>query len=199
VNMRYILMLENRCGAAGNFLSPISQLSANAFKSVIEIDLIGSFNTMKVTLPHLRTSANKYYTDGKTANPEGTGGRILFVSATLHYAGVPMQTHAMAAKAGIDALSSGICIEEGPRGITSNIIAPGAIAETEGMARLSASQEKAGSGVPSGRMGRVKEIADSTVYLFSDAGNYVNGSVVVGKFDPVGTRRVVFFKNVMLT
>lgn len=185
--MRPIKGLEidqgDRCGAAGNFLSPLSNLSANAFKSVIDIDLVGSFNTFKVTLPHLRASAAKHKSDGKTPNSNGTGGRILFVSATLHYAGVPMQTHAMAAKAGIDAMSSGICIEEGPRGITSNIIAPGAIAETEGMARLSPDQGGVGSAVPSGRMGRVKEIADSTVYLFSDAGNYVNGSVVVGEYN----------------
>jgi peroxisomal 2,4-dienoyl-CoA reductase len=117
------------------------------------------------------------------APANGTGGRILFVSATLHYTGTPLQTHASAAKAGVDALSAGICIEEGPRGITSNIIAPGAIADTEGMARLS----KGGKGgsapsIPSGRWGRTKEIADSTVYLFSDSGNYVNGSIIVGKF-----------------
>lgn len=63
--------------------------------------------------------------DDTKANPNGTGGRYIFVSATLHYAGVPLQMHAMAAKAGVDAISSGVCIEEGPRGITSNVIAPG--------------------------------------------------------------------------
>ena len=36
-------------------------------------------------------------------------------------------------------------------------------------------------GVPLGRYGTVKEIADATIYLFSDAGNYVTGSTVVGK------------------
>jgi peroxisomal 2,4-dienoyl-CoA reductase len=120
------------------------------------------------------------------APANGTGGRIIFVSATLHYAGTPLQTHASAAKAGVDAISAGLCIEEGPRGITSNVIAPGAIAETEGMARLSTKRADSGQApyIPSGRWGRAKEIADSTVYLFSDSGNYVNGSVIVGKFQP---------------
>jgi peroxisomal 2,4-dienoyl-CoA reductase len=52
-------------GAAGNFLAPISQLSANAFKTVIEIDLLGSYNTVKATLPYLRESAAKHKVDGK--------------------------------------------------------------------------------------------------------------------------------------
>lgn len=87
----------------------------------------------------------------------------------------------MAAKAGIDALSSSVCLEFGPYGITSNIIAPGPIDGTEGMARLAGDEgrTKARNSVPLGRYGSVKEIADATVYLFSDAGNYVNGTTLV--------------------
>jgi peroxisomal 2,4-dienoyl-CoA reductase len=84
-------------------------------------------------------------------------------------------------------MSASICIEEGPRGITSNVIAPGAIADTEGVARLSKEGGEGGrdrSRIPSGRAGTVKEVADATVYVFSDAGNYVNGSIVVGKSCP---------------
>jgi peroxisomal 2,4-dienoyl-CoA reductase len=117
----------------------------------------------------------------QTAAPGGTGGRIIFVSATLHYSGTPLQLHASAAKAGVDAMSATICIEEGPRGITSNVIATGPIEGTEGMDRLAVAGHTY-SYVPSQRAGHVKEIADATVYLFSDSGNYVNGSVVVGKF-----------------
>jgi peroxisomal 2,4-dienoyl-CoA reductase len=113
------------------------------------------------------------------AHPKGTGGRIIFVSATLHYAGTPLQLHASAAKAGIDSMSASISLEEGPRGVTSNTIAPGAIGGTEGMDRL-APPGHSYSYVPTGRAGHVKEIADATIYLFSDSGNYVNGSNVVG-------------------
>lgn len=103
------------------------------------------------------------------------------MSATLHYTGTPLQLHASAAKAGVDAMSSVICVEEGPRGVTSNVIAPGPIGGTEGMDRLGV-MEQSYDFVPSQRAGHVKEIADSTVYLFSDAGNYVNGSIIVGMF-----------------
>ena len=171
-------------GAAGNFLAPITQLSSNAFKTVIDIDVLGSYNTVKATLPHLVTSARKHNSNSKPASQiAGTGGRVIFVSATFHYTAVPLQTHVSVAKAGVDALSNNLALEFGPRGVTSNVIAPGGIAGTEGMERLSQTEnvEKALKVIPLGRLGTVKEIADATVYLFSDAGNYVNGQTLVGE------------------
>jgi len=96
---------------------------------------------------------------------------------------MPLQAHVAVAKAGVDALSATTAIEYGPRGITSNVITPGPIMGTEGMARLG-NREAESSGaafkkVPLQRYGTVKEIADGTVYLFSDAGNFVNGEVLV--------------------
>lgn len=90
-------------------------------------------------------------------------------------------THAVVAKAGVDVLSVQTAIEYGPRGITSNVIAPGYILGTEGTARLISNRSSAGRDVPSGRLGHVKDIADATIFLFSDAGNYVNGETLVGE------------------
>ena len=167
-------------GAAGNFLAPLTQLSSNAFKSVMEIDALGSFNTWKAVMPYLVESAQKNRTNGRTASPS-TGGRIIFVSATLHYSGTPLQTHVAAAKAAVDALSNNVAIEFGPRGVTSNVIAPGPIDDTEGMSRLGRQDERQQSRkrIPSGRMGTTREIADATIYLFSGAGNYVNAHTLV--------------------
>lgn len=168
-------------GAAGNFLAPMDQISPNAMKSVIDIDVLGSYNTVKATLPYLAESAKKHKTDGKTRPAKGTGGRIIFVSATLHYSGTPLQSHVSVAKAGVDAMAMSVAIEQGPKGITSNVIAPGPIADTEGVARLSREDHRDASTkmIPSQRYGTVKEIADATIYLFSDAGNYVNGETLV--------------------
>lgn len=170
-------------GAAGNFLAPVEQLSANAFKSVMDIDALGSYNTAKATLPWLVKSAQKYGNTGKSTKGLGTGGRIIFVSATLHYTGKPLQAHVSAAKAAVDQICYSLALEYGPLGITSNVIAPGPIAGTEGMERLSKTDEvsldKSRKGVPLGRWGEVKEIADATVYLFSEAGSYVNGHALV--------------------
>ncbi|CAI5758947.1 unnamed protein product [Candida verbasci] len=151
-------------GAAGNFLADFNHLSSNAFKSVVDIDLLGSFNTVKACFEQLRK--NK--------------GSIIFVSATLHYYGVPFQIHVGAAKAGVDALSNALAIELGPLGIRSNCIAPGPIAETEGMDRLSRGKlDEIKHKVPLQRLGTKQDIADATVYLFSPAGSYVTGDVLV--------------------
>jgi len=166
------------CGAAGNFLAPMSQLSPNAFKSVIDIDVLGTYNTMKAALPHLVTSASKYKS-AATGDASGTGGRVISISATFHYTGQALQTHVVAAKAAVDGIAQNVAIEYGPFGVTSNIITPGPIAGTEGMDRLSKKTDKPGKGIPLGRYGTVKEIADTTVFLFSDTGNYINGEVLV--------------------
>lgn len=117
------------------------------------------------------------------ASPSPLGGRIIFISATMHYTGAPLQTHVVVAKAGVDALSANVALEFGPRGITSNVIAPGPIGGTEGMERLARKEDIEGMGrrIPSGRWGTVREIADATVYLFSEAAGYVNGTVLVGE------------------
>lgn len=166
-------------GAAGNFLAPLTQLSENAFKAVIDIDVLGSYNTVKATLPELIRSAERAKAN-KTPGP-----RLLFISATLHYTGIPLQTHVIAAKAAIDALSVNCSIELGPRGITSNVIAPGGIADTEGMDRLSKVEHRGESAKrsPMGRLGTIKDCADAAVWLCSAAANFINGTVVVGEFD----------------
>ncbi|KAH6606422.1 hypothetical protein Trco_005575 [Trichoderma cornu-damae] len=154
-------------GAAGNFVTPIDGMSSNAFKTVMDIDVLGTFNTIKATLPHILRSPTP---------------RILAVSATFHYTGMPFQAHVSAAKASVDSLVASVALEYGPRGVLANAIAPGAIADTEGMARLASSkpQEVAAFAktVPSGRLGTVKDIADATVFLFSDAGSYINGQII---------------------
>ncbi|KAJ4176682.1 peroxisomal 2 4-dienoyl-CoA reductase sps19 [Fusarium falciforme] len=168
-------------GAAGNFLASIKELSANAFKSVMDIDVLGSYNAFKATASYLADSAAKCR-EKKQPSPS-TGGRIIFISATMHYTGAPFQTHVVAAKAGVDALSNNIAIEYGPLGVTSNIIAPGPIQGTEGVDRLfpSNSRESSIRSQPLGRYGSVTDIADATVYLFSKTGSYVTGAKLVGE------------------
>ncbi|KAH8084259.1 2,4-dienoyl-CoA reductase [Filobasidium floriforme] len=151
------------CGAAGNFLAPISGLSENAFKTVIDIDLLGTYNTIKATIPYVRQSRGSY----------------IHISATLHYRGLPYQAHVSAAKAGVDALSQVLAVEEGPHGVRSNVIAPGPIGGTPGMERLSPKGDKSIEAVPLGRMGDGDEIATMGMFLFSQAATWITGQIFV--------------------
>lgn len=112
------------------------------------------------------------------------GGRLIFISSTTQYTGSALVTHATIAKAGIDQLSAQIAIELGPRGITSNVIAPGPIAGTEGVKRLIETGKKSDKArmIPLGRFGSLKDMGDAVVYLFSEAGSYVSGAVLVGEY-----------------
>ena len=93
--------------------------------------------------------------------------------------GLPYQAHVSSAKAGVDALSRVIAVEEGPWGVRSNVIAPGPIAGTEGMSRLTVSGNPIESSIPLGRQGAVQDIANATVFLFSEAASLITGEALV--------------------
>ncbi len=153
-------------GAAGNFLAPAAGLSPNGFRTVIDIDLVGTFNTSRAAFEALQKSGN---------------GLIVNISATLHYHGTPLQIHASAAKAGVDAVTRNLAVEWGRFGIRACGIAPGPIADTEGMKRLAPGDiaDQAMAAIPAGRFGTIDEIAAAAVYLRSPAAAYVTGHVLV--------------------
>uniref|UniRef100_A0A3Q2NQ04 Peroxisomal 2,4-dienoyl-CoA reductase [(3E)-enoyl-CoA-producing] n=1 Tax=Fundulus heteroclitus TaxID=8078 RepID=A0A3Q2NQ04_FUNHE len=153
--------------AAGNFLCPASALSFNAFKTVLEIDTMGTFNTSKVVY-------EKWFKDH--------GGNIVNISATLAYRGQALQVHAGSAKAANDAMTKHLAVEWGPSGVRVNAVAPGPISGTEGFRRLGGSgAEAAGSfqSIPLQRAGNKTEMAHCTLFLASRASSYMTGAVLV--------------------
>ena len=153
--------------AAGNFLCPADSLSYNAFKTVIDIDTIGTYNTTKAAY-------EKYFKEN--------GGNIINITATLQYRGSVMQTHAGCAKAAIDAMIKHLAVEWGPKKIRVNGIAPGPITGTEGMRRLGgkrADSQELTRNIPLQRMGFKTEIAESVIFLASDTSSYITGTVLV--------------------
>ncbi len=154
-------------GAAGNFLAPAAQLSYNAFRTVMAIDALGTYNVC-------RAAFDRRLRDH--------GGVVLNISATLHYGATPLQAHASAAKAAVDSLTRSLAREWGALGIRVVGIAPGPIAGTEGMARLAPGGDltaKLERAIPIGRFGTIDEIADLALFLCSDAGSLVHGETVV--------------------
>jgi NAD(P)-dependent dehydrogenase (short-subunit alcohol dehydrogenase family) len=154
------------CGAAGNFPAPALGMSANGFKAVIDIDLLGTFNTCRAVFEHLRRP----------------GASIINISAMQAFTPMPLQAHVCAAKAGVDMLTKCLAIEWGGQGVRVNSIAPGAVDDTEGMRRLAPTaeiREQFARGVPLRRFATKDEIADLALFLSSDGARFITGAVVV--------------------
>lgn len=152
-------------GAAGNFMASAKDLSANGFKSVVDIDLLGTFNVCRAAHAYLRKP----------------GACVVNITAPQAWLPTPMQVHACAAKAGVDMVTRTLAMEWGPLGIRVNAIAPGPIADTEGMKRLApTSQSEAAltKTIPLRRYGETHEIAEAALWLCSDKAAYVNGVVL---------------------
>jgi 2,4-dienoyl-CoA reductase [(3E)-enoyl-CoA-producing], peroxisomal len=174
---RIDLLVNN---AAGNFYAPSESLSANAWKSVIEIDLYGTFFCSQAVLPVMRAQG---------------GGAIVNISMTLHYRGWPLMAHATAAKAGIDALTKTLALEWARDHVRVNAIAPGPI-PTEGVkkaftpppsadgvvdlfAQERAMESYARKMIPLQRFGSPEDIANMVVFLASPAAAWITGAIMV--------------------
>lgn len=154
------------CGAAGNFPAAAIGMSPNGFKSVVDIDLLGTFNVCRLAYEHLRKP----------------GASILNISAGQASQPAAFQAHVCAAKAGVDMVTRVLAIEWGPEGVRVNSIAPGPIEGTEGMQRITpdeASKQRLEAAIPLRRYGRKDEIADLALFLASPAAAYITGAVMV--------------------
>lgn len=150
--------------AAGNFVVPFTEMSFNAWRTVVDIDLHGTFHCAKAAHPHLKASPH--------------GGRFIAITTMRALEGWPGCAHAAAAKAGVMSLIRSLAVEWGPDGILCNTIASGPIDGTEGVKRL---YEDTGlsTGLPLGRLGRGEDIAQAALYLCSDAASFVTGTDLV--------------------
>ena len=152
-------------GAAGNFLARALDMSPNAFKTVVDIDLLGSFNVARLAHAHLRRP----------------GACVIQISAGQAFIPTPFQAHVCAAKAGVDMLTQVLALEWGPQGIRINSIVPGPIADTEGLRRLAPTDDTMtamANRVPLKRLGRIEDISRMAMLLASDWGSYITGAVI---------------------
>ena len=152
--------------AAGNFISPTERLSANAFKTIVDIVLNG---TAYLTLDVAKRLI---------AAKQGAA----FLAITTHYTneGSGFVVPSACAKSGVETMMKSLGVEWGKYGIRMNCIAPGPI-ETEGaFKRLDPTGAMISEGIkviPTGRLGEVEEIANLALYLCSDYASWINAEV----------------------
>ncbi len=152
-------------GAAGNFPCLANALSSNGFRSVIEIDLLGTFHVMRAAFPHLNRP----------------GARVINIGAPQAWVAMEAQIHVCAAKAGVDMVTRVLAQEWGPYGVRINTVSPGPIDGTEGMARLAPTpelKEACEQSVPLKRMGTPEDIGQACLALASPYCAYVTGAVI---------------------
>jgi len=151
--------------AAGNFPAPISKISYNGFKSVVDIDLLGTYNCSKAAF--------------ELALRE-RGGNIVNIAAAFELRGVAYQAHVAAAKTGVLSLTRTCAVEWGPFGVRVNGVNPGATGGTEGMKRFADAvhqgEERAMN--PLGVISHGQDIAMTVLFLVSPAARHVTGQVI---------------------
>ncbi|GAA0173162.1 reductase [Lithospermum erythrorhizon] len=161
--------------AAGNFLVSAEDLSPKGFKTVMDIDSVGTFTMCHEAVNYLKKG-------GQGRDSSSSGGMILNISATLHYTATWYQIHVSSAKAAVDAITRNLALEWGTDyDIRVNGIAPGPIGDTAGLRKLAPDEMnyKARAYTPLFKVGEKWDIAMTAIYLASNAGKYVNGHTVV--------------------
>jgi NAD(P)-dependent dehydrogenase (short-subunit alcohol dehydrogenase family) len=158
------ILLNN---AAGNFISPTEDLSPNAFKTVVDIVLNGTFNCTQAV--------------GKVMR-EKNGGVILNIVTTYAWTGSGYVVPSACAKAGVLAMTRSLAVEWAKYGIRTVAIAPGPFPTKGAWSRLAPPglgiQKKMRNRVPLKRVGEHIELANLASYLVSDQAAYINGEVV---------------------
>ncbi len=151
--------------AAGNFPAPITKISPNGFKAVVDIDLLGTYNVSKAAFD---TWLGEH------------GGNIVNITAPFELKGAQLQAHVAAAKAGVDSFTRTAAVEWGPYGIRVNAVAPGAIANTEGVRRFSEAVPDRNPKRPNpvGFIAAGADIAYQVLFFCTEAARFITGQVI---------------------
>jgi 3-oxoacyl-[acyl-carrier protein] reductase len=160
---RVDIVVNNAGAARGEDRKPVIDLDPGLWRTVIDVNLTGSFLMSKVFGRHLVESGN----GGSIVNISSIAGKKLSPS-TAAYA---------ASKAGLQALTACMAQEVAPAGVRVNAICPGVIdtSRMDDLGRGEVWEEVIRTLVPMGRAGTGEDIAHIVVYLCSDEGSWVTG------------------------
>ncbi|MBQ8798399.1 MAG: 3-oxoacyl-[Lachnospiraceae bacterium] len=152
-------ILVNNAGITRDKL--LLSMKPEEFTSVIDINLVGAYNTVKQIYPVMLKKR---------------AGKIINISSVAGVMGNPGQTNYAASKAGLIGFTKSIAKELGSRGICCNAIAPGFVRTP--MTTAFADKEEFLNAIPMKRFAEPEEIANLVLFLSSDMANYITGEVI---------------------
>lgn len=154
--------------AAANFPVPAEDMSPNAWRTVVDITLNGTF-----------FCAREF---GRRHLAAGTPASIINVGASYAWTGGPGFAHSAAAKAGVKNMVETLAVEWGPYGIQVNGLVPGLMPHEDMTAdikgNLARTHDKDGC-QPALRVGRPRELGWAATFLASPYGRFISGHTLV--------------------
>jgi 3-oxoacyl-[acyl-carrier protein] reductase len=153
--------------AAG--ISPVRQRAeahdVDAFRSILEINLLGTFTMMRAAAPTLLAN----------------GGSVVNIASVLGVLSSPRLAGYGASKAGIIQLTRTMAREWADRGIRVNVVCPGYTdtSLTEAMLKVGHLRKEVLEAIPLGRLATFEEIVAPVIFLASEAASYITGAVIL--------------------
>ncbi|PSP99178.1 3-oxoacyl-ACP reductase [Halobacteriales archaeon QS_5_70_17] len=163
-----INVLLNNAGAS--FMADFEEISENGWKTIVDINLHGTYHCSQVAGEHMREQAD--------------GGVIVNFASVAGTRGSPMMSHYGAAKAAVVNLTTTLGYEWAGDGIRVNAIAPGFVATPGVESQMGVSADDIDRTEVERRIGRSEEIADLAQFLASPASSYLVGETVVAQGVP---------------
>ncbi len=154
-------VLVNNAGITKDML--IMRMKREDFESVIDVNLVGTFNVTKNVVPYMMKQRD---------------GRIINLSSVVGISGNAGQTNYSASKAGIIGFTKSLAKEVGSRNILVNAVAPGFIATRMTDVLKDEVKEEISKTIPLKRMGTPQDVANVVKFLASEDSSYITGQVI---------------------
>lgn len=155
-------ILVNNAGS--NVPEHVEAMSDEKWDQIVELNLSSCMALSRAVIPQMK--ARKW-------------GRIIHISSIMGLVSKAGRGAYSATKSGLIGLARAMALELGPHGITVNCIAPGPFLTDLPMSVLSqAEQDAFAERVALGRWGQPRELAGPALFLASEAGSYVSGTVI---------------------